>query len=232
MSGHLLRQYDLLGLRALDDVACVHIIGTGGIGGPTALILAKMGICKINLYDKDTVEEHNVGSQLFGYKDLGEKKVECIKKHVEDFIPKDACEIQCYHGDIFEGSLEILKADMDDNKLNIIVLSVDSNDVRRGLYQWFDKNLDKEQDTYIVDPRMGGLGFTVYAKMLTLACANYEEFTPTDSDVPDDMCTARAICFNTFGVAAYASAIIRKIILRKPFTEVQVCMNNLVTIEM
>ncbi len=43
----------------------IRVIGVGGIGSPTAIILAKMGFKRFVLMDDDTVEPHNLPSQFF-----------------------------------------------------------------------------------------------------------------------------------------------------------------------
>jgi len=47
----------------------VHVIGAGATGSWVVLMLAKMGIQDIHVWDFDTVEEHNIPNQFFSVAD-------------------------------------------------------------------------------------------------------------------------------------------------------------------
>jgi len=193
------RQLQFLHPQAWDD-RTVHIIGCGGLGSPIALILAKMGAQKINLYDLDTVEVENINNQLFGLKDIGQTKVEAVKNNIEMLSGIRLSDIRTFHGDILKNTnFKPLNSD-------IVILSLDSNDVRRRIYKQLMEN---SFFGLIIDPRMAGLVFSVYASVGTKAL-KYEDWTPVDDKVREDVCTAKAIAFNTFGCASVASGIIRK----------------------
>ena len=58
----------------------VLIIGVGGIGCPTLVYLASMGIGTIGLVDNDTVDISNLHRQfIYTYQDIGKYKVNCAK---------------------------------------------------------------------------------------------------------------------------------------------------------
>ena len=58
--------------------------GAGGIGSWLCFFLTKIGF-KVNVYDFDTVEDHNLGGQLFQQKDIGKAKVNAIASIIDDF---------------------------------------------------------------------------------------------------------------------------------------------------
>jgi molybdopterin/thiamine biosynthesis adenylyltransferase len=58
--------------------------GAGGIGSWLTFFLTKIGF-RVNLYDFDTVEDHNLGGQLFMQADLGKPKVTAIQNIVRGF---------------------------------------------------------------------------------------------------------------------------------------------------
>lgn len=64
----------------------VSIVGVGGTGSAVAAQLARMGVKKLRLVDRDFVDETNVprvyGSTLT---DIGKPKVEVLKKHITGF---------------------------------------------------------------------------------------------------------------------------------------------------
>ena len=62
-STYFLRQLDIADPSKFKDKP-VTVIGAGGIGAATAVALAKTGFENITVYDFDTLEEHNIPSQL------------------------------------------------------------------------------------------------------------------------------------------------------------------------
>ena len=63
----------------------INVIGVGGIGSPTVLAIAKMGIRNITIFDDDTVEPHNLPNQFYTIKDLGEQKVYALSDAVNAY---------------------------------------------------------------------------------------------------------------------------------------------------
>jgi molybdopterin/thiamine biosynthesis adenylyltransferase len=63
--------------------SCVAIVGVGAIGSLAADYLARAGIGKIILIDKDKVEEMNIHRQLlYSEKDLGKDKVDVAEREL------------------------------------------------------------------------------------------------------------------------------------------------------
>ncbi|MBI4262287.1 ThiF family adenylyltransferase [Candidatus Uhrbacteria bacterium] len=55
----------------------VHCVGVGGIGSANALVLAKLGVLELHLWDPDTVAEENIPNQLiYEPTDVGKHKVD------------------------------------------------------------------------------------------------------------------------------------------------------------
>lgn len=52
----------------------IDIVGAGATGSRVAMSLAKLGIKKINIWDFDKIESHNIPNQTFGLKDVGKYK--------------------------------------------------------------------------------------------------------------------------------------------------------------
>ena len=59
-----------------------HILGCGAIGSSAAIQLCRMGAEKLYLYDFDTVDIENVGVSHYYVKDIGDKKVKALQKHL------------------------------------------------------------------------------------------------------------------------------------------------------
>jgi adenylyltransferase/sulfurtransferase len=87
-SRHLLiPEVGLEGQRKL-KAASVLIIGTGGLGSPTALYLAAAGIGRIGLVDYDTVDASNLQRQVIhGTAGIGTFKVESARQRLIDLNP-------------------------------------------------------------------------------------------------------------------------------------------------
>lgn len=68
--------------------ASVLLIGTGGLGSPTALYLAAAGIGRIGLVDYDVVDQSNLQRQVIhGIETVGELKVASAAKRMRDLNP-------------------------------------------------------------------------------------------------------------------------------------------------
>ncbi|MDO8558087.1 MAG: ThiF family adenylyltransferase [bacterium] len=75
------RQERILPIDAI--VFPVTVIGAGGIGSPTTLMLAKIGFENITLIDSDAIEDHNVPNHLlWGPTDAGRPKVDTAHERV------------------------------------------------------------------------------------------------------------------------------------------------------
>ena len=53
----------------------VEIIGAGGVGSFLALALAKLGVKKLKVWEKDKIEIHNVSNQMCRQSDVSNPKV-------------------------------------------------------------------------------------------------------------------------------------------------------------
>lgn len=68
--------------------ASVLLIGTGGLGSPTALYLAAAGVGRIGLVDYDVVDESNLQRQIIhGISTVGVLKVESAERRLRDLNP-------------------------------------------------------------------------------------------------------------------------------------------------
>ena len=59
-----------------------HILGCGAIGSSAAIQLARMGGVYFHLYDRDTVEDVNIGVSQYLEKDINKEKVDALKGHL------------------------------------------------------------------------------------------------------------------------------------------------------
>jgi molybdopterin-synthase adenylyltransferase len=59
--------------------ARVTVCGAGALGSHLADTLARQGVRRLRVIDRDRVEEHNVSTQLYGESDVGGAKVEVLR---------------------------------------------------------------------------------------------------------------------------------------------------------
>jgi molybdopterin/thiamine biosynthesis adenylyltransferase len=82
------RQIRAIGMTSHDLIqqSVVSIVGVGGTGSAVAVQLARMGVKKLRLIDRDKVDQSNL-SRLYGstYKDVDKWKVNALKKHIRGF---------------------------------------------------------------------------------------------------------------------------------------------------
>lgn len=63
----------------------VTIVGAGGIGSWTSLIIGRLGVSSFSIFDGDNVESVNLAGQMFGISDVNSPKVNAVYHHVTDF---------------------------------------------------------------------------------------------------------------------------------------------------
>lgn len=100
MSDQFTRTRMLMGQVALDKLAAARVIvfGVGGVGGHAAEALARAGVGRIDLVDKDDVDVTNINRQIIAlHSTVGKPKAEVAKARILDINP--TCEVvahQCF----------------------------------------------------------------------------------------------------------------------------------------
>jgi molybdopterin/thiamine biosynthesis adenylyltransferase len=114
------RQLDLFSPEKFGNTE-VHVVGCGATGSYVALLLAKMGVTNLHLWDFDEVEAHNLPNQVFRLRDVGRTKVDALAEIIED-----ACGIKpILHAEAVTGETTFA---------GIVFLLVDSMDIRRDIW--------------------------------------------------------------------------------------------------
>ena len=81
----------LLGNEAADKLKKSHVIifGVGGVGGYTAEAIARSGVGRISLVDRDTVSITNINRQIIAlHSTVGRYKAEVMRDRILDINPK------------------------------------------------------------------------------------------------------------------------------------------------
>ena len=174
------RQRDVVSPEDLASLR-VTIIGAGGIGSPTTLALAKMGVSQIVVYDDDSVELHNLPNQIYRFSDLGKTKVEGLKNICQDFA----------------GVLIEVKPECFDGQQplsGIVVSGVDTMAARKEIWQRVRYNPAVQ---IYIEARMGA----EVARIHTVRPCDpslvrwYETTLYSDEEAMQAPCTARAIIY-------------------------------------
>lgn len=165
----------------------VSIVGCGSVGSFTALALAKMGVNVAEVFDSDTVEEHNIPNQFFAKKNVALKKVLALKLQLEEYT---------------DASPTINKNIDKNTKLKglIVVSAVDSIEARKEVWE----SVKGSKPMLYIDSRMGGRIFSVHSvDMLDEAEVKlYEEALAKTDNGLEVPCTERSIIFNVLGLAS------------------------------
>lgn len=69
----------------------IVLAGLGGIGSWTALLLSRMQIADLVMYDFDVVERANMAGQLFAYHQVGQSKVRAVYNNISDYSDYNRC---------------------------------------------------------------------------------------------------------------------------------------------
>lgn len=106
----------------------ITVIGCGGIGGATAEMLARMGVGKLRIVDKDVFEISNINRQLMSNsKSVGRPKTEITKERLKSINP--SLKVEAFNQELNDKNVfKILKGsqiviDALDNLLTRIIVS-------------------------------------------------------------------------------------------------------------
>ena len=95
------RTRQLLGSEEVDRLqnASVLLFGVGGVGGFTCEALARAGVGRIHIVDKDVVDITNINRQIIATHDtVGRPKVEVMKERILSINPAAAVEAtECFY---------------------------------------------------------------------------------------------------------------------------------------
>ena len=187
----------------------VSLIGCGGIGGFTAINLAKMGVHPLILVDSDDVEEENTGSQIYGDEDIGNNKPDALTRIVLRLSPDTR--IFPWYGRV--------PGDIDWPKFaaRLVISAVDSICSRQAIWG----EIRTRDWVHYIDARMGPEFF-----MANIVKGDdrqwYQDMLEKEEDdlYPDEPCTAKATFYTGSIAGGIISSIVRDILTRRPLEKV------------
>lgn len=74
----------------------IAVFGVGGVGGYICEALARAGVGRIDIFDRDTVSLSNINRQIIAlHSTVGKNKVDTMKERIADINPE--CEVNAYN---------------------------------------------------------------------------------------------------------------------------------------
>lgn len=176
----------------------VTVIGCGGIGSVTTLILAKIGVENLVLIDDDTVELANLPSQCFAIEDEGLPKVEAVHRTVHRMteIVTENIQERCKPEHLQGG---------------IVIAAVDSMAARKEIWEMVKAHIPT---TKFIDARMGAEKMRIFCldPHDERAQVEYEKNLYDDDQAEPEECTAKAIAYNTFVIGGIIGSLVKKLL--------------------
>ena len=171
------RQLDLFNPK--EHQIDIHQVGIGATGSYNVQFLTSVGFDRVNIWDFDTVEIHNMGGQLYGPKHVGRPKVECLTEMMMDM--KGATLIP--HSEKWEGQ-----------KLRgIVICGIDTMEGRKALWEHCRDRMIQVQ--LFIDTRIGAQNAIVMAVVPSdpEQCKRYEDTLHADKEAAPLPCTQRGV---------------------------------------
>lgn len=197
-ANHFVRQHEILDATLLAATP-IDLVGLGGIGSATALILAKMG-ARLRLADDDEVGPENVASQLYGPADAAARrpKAEALRDHLARLTGTEPRAV------VGRGEALDLRG--------IVVTALDSMRSRRAVWEAVCASPEAE---WLLDARMGATqGTLVIANLLDPRDREAYEATLFDDGIGlPAACTGEmAIAYNTTILAGLVARQVARIV--------------------
>lgn len=126
----------LLSKEGLNKLASSHvtIVGTGGVGGYAAVMLARAGVENFRLIDFDKVSTSNINRQIVAYQStLGKYKVDVLEKMFKE-INSDI-KVECFKERLTEENISTLIGQTD-----IVIDAIDSVNDKVALIVYCKEN--------------------------------------------------------------------------------------------
>tara|TARA_Y100001951_G_C11198003_1_gene215432 strand:+ start:109 stop:759 length:651 start_codon:yes stop_codon:yes gene_type:complete len=182
-----------------------HILGCGAIGSATALQLARMGAIFFHLYDRDKVEDVNIGVSQYIENDINKEKVDALKGHLLN-ISRELI-IDVHGGDFNEFHFQ------DHN--DIVILGFDSMQSRLEAVTTICSN-PTTRPKCIIDGRMGAEHYQQYI-ITKPTLAKYKETWYPDAEGEEEPCNAKATSYCSNMSGSFIANSVRKFITKAPF---------------
>jgi molybdopterin/thiamine biosynthesis adenylyltransferase len=183
------------------------LIGCGGIGAGTALVLAKMGVRFLTLYDGDSIDEVNLATQFHRLSDVGNTKAEAVQHMCQDFADDTS---------MIGYSRRITPADCLVSP--IVISAVDSIQARKDIWAAVQNGSVR----WYIDARMAAEEFQMYLVDMETDRSWYDGKLSDESDETalNEACTAKATIFTASLAAGHIGSAVKAIAIRERFPRI------------
>lgn len=179
----------------------IIIIGAGSIGGWTALGLLKLGCKDVTVVDFDTVEEQNIGPQLYSPADIGKKKVDALSTNLLRIT-----------GEVIKKNDSKINSKSDFSHYDIVIAGVDTIRARKAILSAILSS-KKDKSIILVDGRMEANEIQLYT-LDTNDNSMVEEYKKTlfdEKTATPIACSMRSVVYNCFLISGLITDIIAHI---------------------
>jgi molybdopterin/thiamine biosynthesis adenylyltransferase len=188
----------------------VGIVGSGGIGATSALVLAKMGVVQLTVWDDDLVSETNIPTQLHKWSEIDQPKVFSLQRTLEEF--SDEIFFTPMQERITESSVFPY--------FDLLISAVDSITARKLIW---DAIYRGEKPRWYIDARMSAEEFQMFTVNMSDKRAIQSYATMLESisedDIPEVPCTMKATFHCSAAAAMNIGAVLRNILRNEQASE-------------
>ena len=160
-----------------DNAPVVVVGGAGGIGSWLAFFLARANF-NVVLSDFDSVEEHNIGGQLFKRSQIGLYKAEAVGRNVSEFSTNTI-------------NAQIVKITEETATHEFMFSAFDNMDARRAMFKVWKRSWNSMNRPIFIDGRLNAEQFQIFC----VTPENADEYEKVhlfnDSEVEDAPCSAQ-----------------------------------------
>lgn len=169
----------------------ITVVGAGGIGSWTSLLLSKLTPRSITIYDSDKVDLSNIGGQWFKTRDVGYYKSSTLSFNIGEFS-NYYCNSLCdnYPDGMFHD--------------RITFSCVDNMQARKDIYRYL-KNVNDE-NLLLIDGRLSAEKFQIFCIPFNnkYYMDMYEkEWLFSDSEADSDICSYKQTAFCASMIASF-----------------------------
>ena len=160
-----------------NDAPVVVVGVAGGIGSWLSFFLARANF-NVTLADFDTVEEHNIGGQLFKRNQIGRYKAEAVGRNVSEFSTNTI-------------NAQIVKITEETATHEFMFSAFDNMDARRAMFKVWKRSWNSMNRPIFIDGRLNAEQFQIFC----VTPENADEYERihlfNDSEVEDAPCSAQ-----------------------------------------
>lgn len=175
----------------------VTLAGVGGIGSWCALLLAKLNVFELDMYDFDRVEATNIAGQFYGINQIGNSKVSAVANSIRNYAN--------YNNYVCRPERFVATSPAN----NIMICGFDNMTARKTFFKsWLARvnaSTDKSKLLFI-DGRLNAEEFQIFAIQGddTNAIEKYiNEYLFDDSEVEEAVCSYKQTSFMANMIASY-----------------------------